>query len=91
MAKQIIIPPKPARPAPAAADLDSWVEGVRSSGPAVSNAAPPPAPEPPQPLRRLNVDITLDLHRRIKVACALRGVNMADEVRRLLEDEFPPL
>jgi hypothetical protein len=29
------------------------------------------------------------LHRRIKTQCALRGVKMADEIRRILAEQFP--
>lgn len=38
---------------------------------------------------RLTFDVTKDLHRRIKVACAVKGVRMADEVRVILEEHFP--
>lgn len=38
---------------------------------------------------RLTIDVTKDLHRRIKIACAVKGVRMADEVRLILEANFP--
>lgn len=39
---------------------------------------------------RLTVDITPDLRGRIKVAAFGRGVTVADMLRTLLEQEFPP-
>lgn len=38
--------------------------------------------------KRLTIDIPASLHSRIKVACARRGVKMADEIRALLETHF---
>jgi hypothetical protein len=34
-------------------------------------------------------DISTDLHTRIKVQCAMKGVKVADELRQLLEEHFP--
>jgi hypothetical protein len=48
-----------------------------------------PAPAPSGPMKRFTIDVPLDLHARIKVTCAERGKVMADEIRRLLEAEFP--
>ena len=47
-------------------------------------------PEPAQEvkMKRLTLDVSEELHRRIKSACANRGVKMADEIRALLEDHF---
>jgi hypothetical protein len=42
-----------------------------------------------EPMKRLTIDVPLALHRRIKSHCAIRSVNMADEIRRLLESHFP--
>ncbi len=39
--------------------------------------------------KRLTIDIPLTLHKRIKSQCAIRGENMADEIRKLLEKHFP--
>jgi hypothetical protein len=41
------------------------------------------------PMKRLTIDVPADLHRRIKVGCALKGSNIADELRELLEQHFP--
>lgn len=47
-------------------------------------------PEPVQEvkMKRLTLDVSEELHRRIKSGCASRGVKMADEIRALLEDHF---
>jgi hypothetical protein len=42
-----------------------------------------------EPIKRLTIDIPLALHKRIKSQCAMRGENMADEIRKLLEKQFP--
>lgn len=41
-----------------------------------------------EPTKRLTIDIPLSLHQRVKSQCALKGENMADVVRELLEKEF---
>ena len=38
--------------------------------------------------KRLTIDLPASLHTRIKATCALRGVKMADEIRKLLEEHF---
>jgi plasmid stability protein len=40
-------------------------------------------------MKRLTIDVTEDLHRRIKMICAAHGLKMADELRRILEERFP--
>jgi len=47
--------------------------------------------EPPIKIesKRLTIDIPIALHKRIKSQCAIRGENMADEIRKLLEKHFP--
>jgi predicted DNA binding CopG/RHH family protein len=40
-------------------------------------------------MKRLTIDVPEELHRRLKVACALKGVNMAEVLRGILEREFP--
>lgn len=47
-----------------------------------------PEPVPEVKMKRLTLDVSEELHRRIKSACASRGVKMADEIRALLEDHF---
>ncbi len=64
---------------------DEWVQSA-SALLEQKSAAPAPA----QPMKRFTIDVPLDLHSRIKVACAGRGLKMADVLRELLEREFPP-
>ena len=59
---------------------DAWVSGQT---PATKEVAPPPAKP-----KRLTLDLTDDLHRRIKVACSVRGTTMVEEITKLLEKEF---
>lgn len=39
-------------------------------------------------MKRLTIDVSVDLHSAIKVSCAQRGIKMADAIREILEDEF---
>ncbi|MGD0137396.1 MAG: hypothetical protein ABSD28_00845 [Tepidisphaeraceae bacterium] len=43
-----------------------------------------------QPMKRLTIDVPLDLHKRIKSQCAIENLVMADVIRQLLEERFPP-
>jgi hypothetical protein len=40
-------------------------------------------------MKRFTIDVPVDLHKRVKTACAERGAKMADMLRELLEREFP--
>ena len=40
-------------------------------------------------MKRLTIDVSEDLHRRIKIGCVSKGGKMADEIRTILEREFP--
>ncbi len=40
-------------------------------------------------MKRFTIDVSEDLHKRIKAQCALRGAKMADVMREILEHEFP--
>ena len=76
-------------PAPKAQAADAWVgEGVephlKNTGADKQTALPAPVA-----LKRFTIDVPIELHARIKIACAQRGKVMADEIRRLLEIEFP--
>jgi hypothetical protein len=69
--------PAPKEPSPA----DAWVgQGIEPHLP-----QPPPAVK----MKRFTIDVPVELHARVKIACARRGLNMADELRRILEREFP--
>jgi hypothetical protein len=62
-------------------------------GLAVSSTAGPfcavSAPAAAVKMKRFTIDVPQDLHARVKITCAQRGLNMADELRRILEREFP--
>jgi hypothetical protein len=45
--------------------------------------------EATEKIKRMTFDISESLHRRIKSQCAIKGVKMADEIRDLLERNFP--
>ena len=47
----------------------------------------PPAYRVPA-MKRLTIDVPVDLHSAIKASCAQRGVKMADAIREILKDEF---
>ena len=52
------------------------------------------APKPVKhvgPTKRLTVDIPEDLHRRIKVSCAMNDKQITDVVHDILAKEFPPV
>lgn len=59
---------------------DEWVDAA-TSPPSNETAVPNSKPK----MKRLTIDVPEDLHRRFKIACAERGLNMADELRTLLE------
>lgn len=40
-------------------------------------------------MKRLTIDISSSLHRRIKTYCAANGLIMADEIRAILDEKFP--
>jgi hypothetical protein len=70
---------------PANKSADTWVgQGVEPH-----LTAPAAAAGPAVKMKRFTIDVPLELHARVKVACAQRGLNMADELRRILEREFP--
>lgn len=84
MAKSITVPPKP-QPGNLPATGNEWV--ARSENPMKAEADTPPE----KPVR-LTFDISEDLHQRIKIACARKGIKrMAVELRRILEEKFPPV
>lgn len=68
---------------------DAWIgKGIEPhlKNAEIAGVAPVTAPVA---MKRFTIDVPLDLHSRVKTACAQRGKIMADEVRRLLEAEFP--
>ena len=45
--------------------------------------------EPEEPMKRFTIDVPVELHRRIRAACAKRGLRPSSVLRDLLEREFP--
>ena len=43
----------------------------------------------PGPTKRVTIEMSADLHYRVKVGCAQRMRNIADVVREFLDTEFP--
>ncbi len=64
---------------------DDWVRDVESVAPAQTL---PNSELTNEPMKRLTIDVSENLHRRIKMACARDGLKIADEVRSLLEKRF---
>lgn len=65
--------------ASSAASPDDWV---------TSRTVSESDPVPEIKMKRLTLDVSEELHRKIKSACANRGTKMADEIRALLETHF---
>jgi hypothetical protein len=42
------------------------------------------------PMKRLAIDVPIDVHIRLKTGCAMRGEKIADVVRVPIVREFPP-
>ena len=79
MRKKVEIGAKPGAPSPAQS-ADQWVS---------SHSAPAGEPKSEEEaMKRLTIDVSASLHRKIKMGCAARGVKMADEIRELLEGHF---
>ena len=78
MSKRVTIAAKPSQIRPTA---DAWVESRTAAAPETPR---PPAAKP----KRLTIDISEGLHRRIKVRCARDGTQMADVIREILERHF---
>lgn len=72
MNKKVAIGAKPTNKP--ALDADTWVENRADSS--------------PEPMKRLTIDISAQLHRSIKSQCAMRGTKIADEVRELLLQKY---
>ena len=84
-AKSITFNPNPrSKTQPSKDALDAFVSGD----------APPQQTDREQPtekkaLKRLTFDIAADLHKRIRMTCLSRDKDMAEELRRILEENFP--
>lgn len=93
MAKSVTFNPNP-RQKPDPADLDAFVLGRGGEGGRPEpQPTPPPEPETPAlkvPMKRLTFDIDAALHRRIRISCVERGIDMAEDLRRILAEHYPP-
>ncbi len=70
-------------------DPEAWVSNTTPNTDSVRSApSENGAASPLKPMKRLTIDISEDLHRRIKIICAQEGTRIADEVRSLLEKRF---
>jgi ParG len=85
MSKKITFTPKPSAATPP--DADAWVSGEDVQQPSIEKGRQAPAPAK---TKRFTFDVSEALHRRVKARCAEKGVDIADEMRRLLEQHFPP-
>ena len=83
MGKKVSFAAKPnkAKETPQAAD--AWVSGGDP------REQPEAKSEVQVPIKRLTIDVPADLHQRVKIGCTKRGLKMADEIRKLLDKEFP--
>jgi hypothetical protein len=70
-------------------DADEWVQNARPNDREVRRETASAPPSPPEEMKRFTIDVPVELHRRIKTQCAMRGSKMADAIRELLEREFP--
>ena len=93
MAKSVTFNTNP-RKKPEPEDLDAFVQGrggEASRHEPQTPSTPVPAPPPPKtPMKRLTFDIDAALHRRIRINCVERGIDMAEDLRRILAEHYPP-
>ena len=82
----VVVPP-PAVPLALQAPVAQVLAAPVSAPSEVTEPEPPTAPA--ELMKRLTIDITDNLHRRIKATCANRGTKMVDEIRIILESAFP--
>jgi predicted DNA binding CopG/RHH family protein len=68
---------------PVTPEADAWVKD--RGGEVVQMAQAPDQPKN----KRLTIDISDTLHRRIKAESAMKGLKMADIIRDMLVREFP--
>lgn len=86
MSKSVSINPNPRnKPTPDATALDAFVQGRDTQNTPVVPSEPSGKP----PMKRLTFDIAADLHKRIRMTCLDRGKDMAEELRRILNENFP--
>jgi hypothetical protein len=64
-----------------AVNADQWVENREAMQPEL---------KPQEDKKRLTIDVPISLHTRVKSRCAIDNLIMADVIRELLEQHFPP-
>lgn len=96
MSKTVNIGKRPSA-RPSAEAVDKWMEShaAKEDDAAGKTASPAPPAEPKTEaaapkMKRLTIDIPDSLHRRVKSRCGQDGLRMADVIRNLLEERFPP-
>jgi hypothetical protein len=83
--KSINFNPNPRnKPQSSTTALDAFVNGETEQ-----QTTPNAQPIEKKPLKRLTFDIAGDLHKRIRMTCLGRDKDMAEELRRILEENFP--
>jgi hypothetical protein len=73
----------------ATSPVDDWVQNVRPVDQETKPELLTAPGSPVEAMKRFTIDVPEELHRRIKMQCAMRGSKMADALRELLEREFP--
>ena len=80
--KKVPIGGRPSAKTAAATAADDWVQNRGDAGNSEER-------EPEKtPMKRLTFDIPEELHRQIKMQCAMRGTKIADELRELLREKY---
>jgi hypothetical protein len=72
------------KPQPNTSALDAFVNGDTEHQPTTKEQ-----PVERKPLKRLTFDIAADLHKSIRMTCLERDKDTAEELRRILEENFP--
>lgn len=84
MSKSVVFNSNPRNKPPAdASALDAFVQGKETV------PAPAKITRAKAPMKRLTFDIAADLHKRIRMTCLERDKDMAEEIRRILSENFP--
>lgn len=78
VSKTVSIKPKPNQPESRASRLETFV-----------GAGEPLPAEPAPRMKRLTFDIPADLHKRIRLACIEKEIDMAAELPCILQERFP--
>jgi hypothetical protein len=67
----------------------SAVAAPAAPAPVAVEEAPKPPLEPKVPMKRLTFDIPATTHRRMKIDCVEKDVDMAEELRKMIEARWP--